>query len=131
VQRSTRQRDVLRAVFTSAPRPLGPREAMALAQQSLPSLGIATVYRAIKDLLAKGWLVPVTVSSGTRFEPADRGHHHHFYCQACDRAFDLDGCASNLSRLVPAGFVVESHELTITGLCDACADDKRGAGGER
>jgi len=125
VQRSTRQRDTLREVFAAAGRPLGPQEALELAQRQFASLGIATVYRAIKDLVEEGWLVPVTVGSTARFELADRGHHHHFYCEACDRAFDISGCTGDLSRLVPEGFVADSHELTINGLCGACAGKRQ------
>ena len=120
MKRKTRQRIVLCDVFTMACRPLKPQEVVALAQQSIPTLGIATVYRAIKDLVAEGWLVPVGVAGSIRYELATLGYHHHFYCQACDRTFDVPGCNDSPAKLAPEGFVVSSHELTLNGTCSSC-----------
>jgi Fur family ferric uptake transcriptional regulator len=122
LQRKTRQREVIREVFTSTGRPLSPQEATTLAQKAIPSLGIATVYRALNDLVAEGWLVAIDVAGSTRYELAEIGHHHHFHCQDCDKIFDIKACAGNLSRLVPRGFVVSGHELTLSGTCGTCAD---------
>ena len=122
MKRNTRQREVLREVFTSAGRPLSPQEVAVLAQVAIPSLGIATVYRALKEFVEEGWLVAVGVAGGTRYELADIGHHHHFYCRDCDKTFDIAGCRGNLRGLVPKGFVIASHELTINGTCRSCAE---------
>ncbi len=119
--RNTRQKDAIREVFARSERPLGPSEIAVLAQRSVPALGIATVYRALRELCDQGWIVPVSVAGGTRYERADRGHHHHFHCQTCDRAFDIDGCVGDLGALAPKGFRVTGHELTLSGICDACA----------
>lgn len=123
-KRNTRQREAIREVFASAGRPLSPREVVDLAQTSLPSLGIATVYRAIKELVAEGWMVGVDVVGGTRYELSDIGHHHHFHCLDCDRTFDIKGCTGNLQRLAPRGFTVASHILTLSGTCSGCAEGR-------
>ncbi|MBI5549824.1 MAG: transcriptional repressor [Deltaproteobacteria bacterium] len=130
MQRNTRQREVIREVFASAGRPLTPQEAAAAAQDALPSLGVATVYRAVKELADEGWLVALTVAGTMRFELASKGHdhHHHFHCHRCDRTFDIEACAGDLSRLVPSGFVMESHELTLNGACSACVQKTRSGG---
>ncbi len=128
MQRKTRQREVIRQVFESAGRPLHAQEVARAAKETLPTLGIATVYRTVKELSATGWLIPVEIAGGTRFERADRGHHHHFYCHGCDQAFDIGGCGEEFSRLAPRGFQVEGHELTLNGLCRSCA--RRGTRGE-
>jgi len=122
VKRKTRQRDTIREIFTSARRPLRPQEVAAAAQRSLPSLGIATVYRAIKLLLDEGWLIPVNIAGGTRYELAEIGHHHHFHCRDCDKTFNIVGCAGNVQELAPNGFVIASHELTLSGTCRWCAE---------
>jgi Fur family ferric uptake transcriptional regulator len=121
MQRKTRQQEAIKAAFSSAGRPLSPHEATTLAQSAVASLGIATVYRAIKDLVEARWLVPVATPTGTRFELASMDHHHHFFCRTCAKCFDIEACVGSLERLVPAGFVAEGHELTILGRCDACA----------
>jgi Fur family ferric uptake transcriptional regulator len=121
VKRNTRQRELLRAVFVAAKRPLSPQEIVEAAQVELPSLGIATVYRALKEFVDEGWLTSVAVAGSVRYELAEIGHHHHFHCQDCDKTYDIDGCAGDLTRLVPHGFVVANHELTLSGTCCACA----------
>jgi Fur family ferric uptake transcriptional regulator len=121
VLRKTRQSQAIREVFSGAARPLSAREAVSLAQEAVPSLGIATVYRAIKELAATAWLVPVSTPAGTCFERARKEHHHHFFCRACLRSFDIEACVGALARLTPAGFVAEDHELTVIGRCRACA----------
>lgn len=125
MKRNTRQREVIRGVFTSAGRPLSPQEVTASAQEAIPSLGIATVYRALKEFVEEGWLVAVGVAGSTRYELAEIGHHHHFHCRDCDKTFDIKGCTGDLARLVPRGFVIASHELTLSGTCRACAGQGR------
>lgn len=123
LERSTRQRAALLAVFRSADRPLLAAEALELAQQQVPGLGLATVYRNLKALTEEGTLVQVLLPGETpRYEMADRQHHHHFQCVRCQRVFDGVGCPGSLEHLAPAGFVVQGHELTLYGLCRACAD---------
>ena len=125
MQRNTRQREVIREVFASAGRPLTAQEAALAAQEELPSVGVATVYRAVRELAEEGWLMAITIAGTTRFELASKGHHHHFHCQRCDRTFDIDACAGDFHRLLPRGFVMESHELTLNGACSTCAPKAR------
>ena len=119
-ERKTRQRDAIRAVFETEARPLGPSEVLAISKNTLPSLGQATVYRAIKKLVAEGWLIPVVVAGNTRYERAELAHHHHFHCQSCDKTFDIPGCVENLSKLVPEAWKILTHELTFFGMCQSC-----------
>lgn len=125
MERNTRQRDVIREVFASAGRPLTPQEAAGLAQERMPSLGLATVYRTVKALAESGWLVCINVAGTNLFELASKGHHHHFHCSRCDRTYDIDGCGGALEHLVPAGFVLEGHDLTLTGRCRTCSEKPR------
>jgi Fur family transcriptional regulator, ferric uptake regulator len=121
-KRNTRQRDAIREVFAAAGRPLSPQEVVEAAKQSLPSLGIATVYRALKEFTSEGWLSAIGIAGGTRYELAEIGHHHHFHCLDCDRTFDIAGCTGNLRKLAPRGFVVAGHELTLSGTCRWCGE---------
>jgi Fur family ferric uptake transcriptional regulator len=56
-----------------------------------------------------------------RYELSAHAHHHHFQCTHCQRVFDVHACPGDLSRLAPAGFVVEDHDLTLYGRCRDCA----------
>jgi Fur family transcriptional regulator, ferric uptake regulator len=122
-QRKTRQRDVIAEVIQEAAGPLTVNEILEQAQEEVPGLGIATVYRTVKLLIEADRIQTVILPSGeTRYEPNDRGHHHHFHCRKCGRVFDLDSCPVTLARgRYDQGFIVEDHELTLFGLCPDCA----------
>lgn len=121
MQRKTEQRDAIRKAFEDNDRPLGPNEVLELAQVHVQSLGIATVYRAIKALVEDGWLRPVELpGEPARYELAGLSHHHHFHCQKCDRVFDIEGCTKGVEKLAPPGFSAKSHEIILYGECDDC-----------
>lgn len=93
-----------------------------LARADAPRLGTATVYRAIHDFVEEGWIVPVEIpSEPTRYELSGLRHHHHFYCRACRKVFDVPGCPSNVDALTPQGFQLDAHEVILYGRCNACA----------
>jgi Fur family ferric uptake transcriptional regulator len=52
---------------------------------------------------------------------AGKLHHHHFRCRRCDRVYEIDGCPPDLRALVPRGFRLEGHDLTLFGRCPDCA----------
>ena len=52
--RDTIQRTAIRKTLTNSPRPLNVEEILAAGQVNVPNLGIATVYRNIKKMLAEG-----------------------------------------------------------------------------
>ena len=52
--RATIQRDAIRKALTNSPRPLNTAEILEAGQVNVPNLGIATVYRNIKTMLAEG-----------------------------------------------------------------------------
>ena len=122
MERNTRQRSAIREAIAQAERPLLPQEVLDAAQQAVPGLGIATVYRNLKALVDEGELRPVNLpGENPRFELAGHQHHHHFQCTQCQRVFDVHACPGDLSRLAPQGFTVEDHDLTLYGRCKDCA----------
>lgn len=123
-ERSTRQRQAIEAALARAERPLTPEELLAVARADVPRIGIATVYRALRDLRLSGAVLAVEVPGHpTCYEAAHRGHHHHFHCRACRRVFEVDACAHGIEAMAPTGFAVEEHEIVLRGLCAACARD--------
>ena len=121
MERNTRQRSAIRDAIAQAERPLLPQEVLDAAQQAVPGLGIATVYRNLKALTEEGELQAVTLpGENPRFELVGHQHHHHFQCRQCQRVFDVHACPGDLSRLAPSGFTVEDHDLTLYGRCKDC-----------
>lgn len=119
-QRKTPQRELIASVLNQTERPLLPKEILAIAQQSLPTLGIATVFRAVKDLVADGRASMVNIGDEPPRYEGVRGHHHHFKCMNCGEVFDLFKCPGNLENLLPPGFMLIDHDITLFGKCDDC-----------
>lgn len=106
-----------------APHALTPPEIHAAAKRRYPHVGIATVYRALHSLTQSGEVAEVNLpgESSTRYEIAEKPHHHYFRCQRCSRLFDLPGCVP-LSALLPAGFTMTRHDIVLYGFCAQCAN---------
>jgi len=117
-RRSTRQRREIRELFEQNGRPLAADEVLQLAQERIPGLGMATVYRTIKGLIDEGWLIAVEVpGQPPRYEVRGKAHHHHFHCLKCQRLFELEGCLEPLEKLIPSTFRVVDHVVLIYGYC--------------
>ena len=121
MERLTRQRAAISQVIRAARRPLSPGEILEQARLAVRAIGLATVYRNLKLLIADGSVHVVHLpGENPRYEPAELVHHHHFQCTTCQRVYDMPGCPGNLRRLAPRGFVVEGHDLTLYGRCRDC-----------
>lgn len=126
MERSTRQRSAIRTVIDDAGRPLSPQEVLDAAQGEVPGLSLATVYRNLKQLMEAGEIQAVSLPGDSpRYESAHHDHHHHFQCTNCGRVFDVHACPGDMAQLVPDGFTVARHELTLYGRCADCATPKR------
>jgi Fur family ferric uptake transcriptional regulator len=122
MKRNTTQRMAIEQVFREHDRPLGVEEVLKGGRRLVESLNQATVYRNLKLLVDNGWLKRVTHPSlGTLYERTGKGHHHHFHCRSCNRAFELPGCALKEDEIAPDGFIVEDHEVFLSGICPSCA----------
>jgi Fur family ferric uptake transcriptional regulator len=117
----TEQRSAIHEVLKAAEGPLSVPEILIRAQELVPGLGTATVYRNIKMAIKEGHLATVDVpGEPVRYEAAGQHHHHHFKCLACGKVYDIEGCFEALDRLAPRDYQVEGHELTLYGRCSAC-----------
>lgn len=136
-QRQTRQRDIIFGLIRGADGPLtipqiherALRVMKAQKDAKTKSLGIATVYRTV-NLLQEGKLIQsVVLSTGeTRYESSHLdAHHHHFQCRKCEHVYDLGICSVGIAdgTTIPGGFRVDSHELTLFGLCPTCLPAKK------
>jgi len=129
MERNTRQRQAVLDAIDHAGRALTPSEILALAQTSVASLNLSTIYRQLSALQDEARIVKVMLpGQAARFEAAcaddhhgAQHHHHHFHCNACDRVYALHACPGPMQELAPKGFVVRAHEITLHGLCASCA----------
>lgn len=121
MKRLTRQRQVILEGFKLTKRPLSAKEILNIASKELPLINLATIYRNLKTLLEEEVIVHVEVpGQPPRYECRGLSHHHHFLCQRCDRLFDVEGCLPGLTKLIPEGFKLTSHDITLYGFCEQC-----------
>lgn len=91
-----------------------------------PGIGVATVYRAVATMESNGWLERVGERDGAALYlhcSEHDEHHHHLVCTGCGRV-ELTECPlGQVDRR--AGFVLTHHDVTLYGLCPACARSER------
>lgn len=122
MERQTPQREAIRSLFTEQGDPLSPQEILEGASAKVPTVSMATVYRTIRSLEELGEIVAVELpGEPARYEMAGKAHHHHFICDACGKAFDVDACPGDLSHMTPRGFRLVRHDITLYGYCSDCA----------
>lgn len=122
MERSTRQRAAIQEALTLLGRPLLPQELLVEAQKTVPNISLATIYRNIKGLIADGVVDVVSLPGETDRYEIHKQHHHHFHCNTCLQVTDIDACPGDLARLMPSGYLLEAHELTLYGRCPSCAE---------
>lgn len=122
-RRNTRQRDIIAHIFEQAEGPLTVPEIYQEAQELLPQIGIATVYRTLKLLQEQDRIHQLVLDGETLYERNGIGHHHYFRCNDCGKVYSIQACFIDLpkSRTFGSGFVIERHEVTLYGKCPACA----------
>jgi Fur family transcriptional regulator, ferric uptake regulator len=122
MERNTQQRQAILKVFEKTNRPLTIHELHKLAARHCRGIGIATVYRNLKALIAEDELVSVSMPGGViLYELPRLSHHHHFSCVECEKVFDVETCGLNLQKLIPPGFQLQEHEILLSGFCSSCA----------
>ena len=122
-ERRTKQKEAIKTVLSEQKHPLLPEEIHQLALKSVPSLGIATVYRSIKNLMEDG-----QGSAPWRFQA--KPHATNVPTRAITtisiagsarKVFDLQKRVEGVKNLAPSGFRVTDHEIILYGLCKRCA----------
>ena len=91
------------------------------------SLDLSTVYRTLDLLVDLGLVVVLDTGEGQRrYELVGvHGMHHHLHCRVCGNVTPADKEA--VQPMIDAlrqqyGFVAQPGSLTITGLCEECAE---------
>ncbi|MDP9245069.1 MAG: transcriptional repressor [Chloroflexota bacterium] len=123
-RRLTRQRVIVAEALAAAKRALSAQELYERIQVGHPTLGRATVYRALEAQVQDGM--------ASRFErdghvsayiACDAEHHHHLVCTRCQRVQDLD--ETTVAPLLSSvgrrhAFQVDHAALDFYGLCRSC-----------
>jgi Fur family ferric uptake transcriptional regulator len=122
MERSTKQRAAIQEALRKLGRPLLPQELLSEAQKTVPNLSLATIYRNIKGLVSDGLVEVVSLPGETDRYEVHKHHHHHFHCNSCQQVTDIDACPGDLSKLMPKGYLLEEHQITLYGKCPVCSE---------
>lgn len=120
-KRNTTQRKLIEEIISSSMAPLSVQDILCEGKKNIKSLNLTTVYRNLKILIDCEWLKVVSHPTlGNLYEMREKRHHHHFHCHMCDRIYQLEGCPLKKSGISPPGFVLEDHEVYLSGICADC-----------
>jgi len=91
--------------------------------KTVPSINLSTLYRNLKVLILQG-LVHIHEVAGhpPRYLMAPAEHVHHFLCKSCNRLFMIHLCPQDIASMVPTGFMMQEHSITLAGLCRDCLE---------
>jgi Fur family transcriptional regulator, ferric uptake regulator len=79
-------------VIESSSRPLSAREIWERGRKQINGLGIATVYRMLRELGNEGQARYIEVPGAPpHYEITARSHHHFFFCEGCKKLLNLMG----------------------------------------
>jgi Fur family peroxide stress response transcriptional regulator len=98
-------------------------EVFIRSKKGMPDISMATVYNCLDALVNCGLVRQVNHDrEATRF-CSNMQPHHHFYCDECGGAHDIDRVdeSSEPPVAMPRGFMPTRYEVTIRGLCPECA----------
>ena len=94
-----------------------------------PSIGRATVFRALDVFAALGIVERVDLPEGGHaYVACDPTHHHHAICTGCGRSQDIEDLGlgeflGDVGRRL--GFRISAHRLELFGLCADCSATAR------
>ena len=88
------------------------------------TVGRASIYRAVDELVSLDLLTRVDVGDGVaRYEPQRSHHHHHLVCDGCGRLepFEDDALERAIRGLADrVSFDISDHDVTLHGCCENC-----------
>jgi Fur family peroxide stress response transcriptional regulator len=99
-------------------------EVFIRAQKRMSSISLATVYNCLETMVENDLVKAVHVDrEPTRF-CANLREHGHFHCTECGQISDIEITPSEDSKgwRLPKGFLVTQQDVTLRGLCAACAE---------
>lgn len=121
MKRMTQQRKAILKVMEEQNRPLFIEEILTHAMQEIPRINLSTIYRNIKILLEEKKVTLVELHGGkVCYEIVNNAHRHYFLCDGCSKIFPIKGCPKGLADMIPSGFQLMGHAISLNGFCLEC-----------
>ncbi len=121
--RMTPQRMAILQILQESSRHLSPGEIFAHAQERLPGITEATVYRSLSFLHQQNLILAAHIGSGQLVYEISGHNHHHLICRACGYSQTIEH--EMLETLYKqfkenTGFQIDCMHMTFFGLCLNC-----------
>lgn len=123
--RMTKLRSHLLDIFANQHGPFSCEELGGLLRADNVRVHKVTLYREIDVLLRLGVITQIRLHDPvSRYELAERVHHHHVVCTECGRVEEIEG-RENLGEMESwiarsKNFFHISHSLEFFGICATC-----------
>lgn len=127
-RRTSPQRRLVADVVRAMPGAFTVEELAREVRARRPSVGLATVYRAVAALQRTGFIETAGQRAGHTLyvhceaHCADDGHHHHLVCTSCGTVAAAECRVEEVAHEVArrSGFRLTDHVVRLYGLCRAC-----------
>jgi Fur family ferric uptake transcriptional regulator len=119
--RVSAQRDAIARAAMGLSSAFSADDLLQAVRRDIPSVGTATVYRAVAAMEAAGFIEPVGARGGAAIyvHCSQEGHHHHVVCTGCGAVAEAE-CSLGDATTCADGFAITGHELALWGLCPRC-----------
>jgi Fur family ferric uptake transcriptional regulator len=95
---------------------------------SYPALNLATVYRTLDVLVAKGLVARADLGGNAAIlELVGEAVHHHLICERCGAVMAVDDTLLQQTRMTileTTGFTVTQPHLALFGICRSCRSER-------
>ncbi len=126
MQRLTAQRQAILDLINASNRHWDADEVVRSLADSGAPIGIATVYRGLSALEAKGLIDSIQLADKKRYERADKAHHDHMICTGCGQIEEFSHETIEALQQAAAakkGFKLTGHQLVMFGFCSKCTKE--------
>jgi Fur family transcriptional regulator, ferric uptake regulator len=124
--------DVRRLVLLQLMEPgvaLTQKEIEEALEQELGQVDRVTLYRTIRILLEKEVIHQITIDAQTvKYKLAGnnrKNDHPHFHCSLCDNLVCMPQIKID-EQMLPGGYLMQSSNLLIEGVCAICNKEEKG-----
>lgn len=121
---SSQREDILK-IFYNSGKHVTAEELYDMCRESIPNLGIATIYRALKLFCIIGISKEIVLDDGIiRYEINDaKNHHDHLICTKCGKFVEIFSPEiEKIQKKISSdhGFELVDHRLNLYGICSKC-----------
>lgn len=119
-KRITRERTLLLRIVEQNAH-LDAEEIYRIAQQELPQIGLATVYRTLNLLTEIGIVRSSDLGENHSHYELQSEEHVHLVCSECNLVTDIPVPRALATAARKAGFTVQRTHFEMFGICQSCA----------